>query len=253
MEQVKEMNIYEKLLKITSEMKNVNKNLEVGVGKNKYKAVGEADVLKAVKELEEKYRIYSYPMSRRIVDREILETKKIYNGQTTEGNQIFMRIETIYKFINIDKPEESIEIITYGDGVDTQDKAPGKAMTYGDKYALMKAYKIITGEDPDQNGSPDEVKIEKDKEKKLQEENIIDINAKVGFGKYKEKTWIEVYNENKSYFDWLIENAKSEEGKETYKQILREIESSFITMEELSEDEYSELAAEYMAEDYGDR
>ena len=76
MEQVKEMNIFEKLLKITSEMKNVNKNLEVGVGKNSYKAVGEADVLKAVKELEEKYRIYSYPKSRKIVDREILETKK---------------------------------------------------------------------------------------------------------------------------------------------------------------------------------
>ena len=26
-------------------------------------------------------------------------------------------------------------------------------MTYGDKYALMKAYKISTGEDPDQNPS----------------------------------------------------------------------------------------------------
>ncbi len=24
-------------------------------------------------------------------------------------------------------------------------------MTYSDKYALMKSYKIITGEDPDQN------------------------------------------------------------------------------------------------------
>lgn len=241
MEQIKEMNIFEKLLKITSEMKNVNKNLEVGVGKNSYKAVGEADVLKAVKELEEKYRIYSYPKSRKIVDREILETKKIYNGQTTEGNQIFMRIETIYKFINIDKPEESIEITTYGDGVDTQDKAPGKAMTYGDKYALMKAYKIITGEDPDQNKSPDEVKYSKEKNSKKEEVNIIDINAKVGFGKYKEKTWIEVYNENKNYFDWLIDNAKSEEGRETYKEILEKIESSFITMEEVISDDTKNL------------
>lgn len=241
MEQIKEMNIFEKLLKITSEMKNVNKNLEVGVGKNSYKAVGEADVLKAVKELEEKYRIYSYPKSRKIVDREILETKKIYNGQTTEGNQIFMRIETIYKFINIDKPEESIEITTYGDGVDTQDKAPGKAMTYGDKYALMKAYKIITGEDPDQNKSPDEVKYSKEKNDKKEEVNIIDINAKVGFGKYKNKTWIEVYNENKNYFDWLIDNAKSEEGRETYKEILEKIESSFITMEEVISDDTKNL------------
>lgn len=235
MEQVKEMNIFEKLLKITSEMKNVNKNLEVGVGKNSYKAVGEADVLKAVKELEEKYRIYSYPKSRKIVDREILETKKMYDGRTIEGNQIFMRIETIYKFINIDKPEESIEITTYGDGVDTQDKAPGKAMTYGDKYALMKAYKIITGEDPDQNKSPDEVKYSKEKNNKKEEINIIDINAKVGFGKYKEKTWIEIYNENPKYFDWLIDNAKTEEGKKTYRKILDEIEASFITMEQVEE------------------
>ena len=235
MEQVKEMNIFEKLLKITSEMKNVNKNLEVGVGKNSYKAVGEADVLKAVKELEEKYRIYSYPKSRKIVDREILETKKMYDGRTIEGNQIFMRIETIYKFVNINKTEESIEITTYGYGVDTQDKAPGKAMTYGDKYALMKAYKIITGEDPDQNKSPDEVKYSKEKNNKKEEINIIDINAKVGFGKYKEKTWIEVYNENPKYFDWLIDNAKTEEGKKTYRKILDEIEASFITMEQVEE------------------
>ena len=28
-------------------------------------------------------------------------------------------------------------------------------MTYADKYALLKAYKIITGDDPDQNASED--------------------------------------------------------------------------------------------------
>ena len=64
-----------------------------------------------------------------------------------------MRVETIYRFVNIEKPEEFIDITTYGDGVDSQDKAPGKAMTYADKYALLKAYKIITGDDPDQNYS----------------------------------------------------------------------------------------------------
>ena len=33
-------------------------------------------------------------------------------------------------------------------------------MTYADKYALMKAYKIMTGDDPDQNKSPDRVEYE---------------------------------------------------------------------------------------------
>ena len=234
MEDIKSMNIYEKMSRITSEIKNVNKNLEVGVGKNKYKATGEADVLKAVKELEEKYRIYSYPLSRKIVDREILENKKIYDdGTTIVNNQIFMRLEIMYRFVNIDNSQEYVDIPTYGDGVDTQDKAPGKAMTYGDKYALMKAYKIISGDDPDQNGSPETANIKKDENK--EEINIIDMNAKVTFGKYKGKTWIEIYNENPKYFDWLIDNAKTEEGKKTYRKILDEIEASFITMEQIEE------------------
>ena len=149
------MNIFEKLLAITSEIKTVNKNLEVGVGKSAYKAVGEADVLAAVKVLEEKYKVYSYPCKREVIDRALLETEKEYNGTVTRGNQIFLRIETIYRFVNIEKPDEFIEITTYGDGIDTQDKAVGKAMTYADKYALLKAYKIITGDDADQEHSPD--------------------------------------------------------------------------------------------------
>lgn len=154
------MNIFEKLLAITSEIGAVAKNLEVGVGKSQYKAVGEADVLKAVKAMEAKYKVYSYPSSRRVIDSSILQTRKEYNGQVTESNQLFMRIEVEYTFVNVEKPEEQIKIITYGDGIDTQDKAPGKAMTYADKYALLKAYKIVTGEDPDQQHSPDTMTIQ---------------------------------------------------------------------------------------------
>jgi hypothetical protein len=63
------------------------------------------------------------------------------------------RIETVYRFVNVDQPEEYIETTTFAEGIDTQDKGSGKAMTYADKYALMKAYKISTGDDPDQNAS----------------------------------------------------------------------------------------------------
>ena len=153
------MNIYEKMLAITNEIGTVAKNLEVGVGKSQYKAVGEADVLKAVKELEAKYKVYSYPSNRKVIDNSIMQTRKEYNGQVTESNQLFMRIEVEYTFVNVEKTDEQIKIISYGDGIDTQDKAPGKAMTYADKYALLKAYKIVTGEDPDQQHSPDTVKI----------------------------------------------------------------------------------------------
>ena len=67
-----------------------------------------------------------------------------------------LRLEITYRFINMDNPSEYVDIKTYGDGIDTGDKAPGKAMTYGDKYALMKAYKISTGDDPDKEASPEQ-------------------------------------------------------------------------------------------------
>ena len=147
------MNIYQKMSAITAELSAVAKNLKVGEGKSSYKAVGEADVLAAVKPLEAKHGVFSYPVERRIVDSDILTTKKSYNGNESESTKVFLRIETLYRFVNIDDPSDYIDIKTYGDGFDAQDKAPGKAMTYRDKYARLKAYKIITGEDPDQNAS----------------------------------------------------------------------------------------------------
>lgn len=146
------MNIYEKLSAISTELMTVAKNLEVGVGQNKYKAVGEADVLRAVKPLEAKYRVYSYPVSRNIIESGTVENIT-YKGEVKKA--LFERIEVVYRFVNIEKPDEFIEITSYGDGIDSQDKSVGKAMTYADKYALLKAYKIVTGDDPDQEASND--------------------------------------------------------------------------------------------------
>lgn len=172
------MNIYEKMSAITKEIATVGKNLEVEVGNGKgYKAVSEADVLRAVKPIEEKHGVYSYP-----IKREVIESGEIVN-QTKYGEKrsLFVRIETTYRFVNIDDPKEYIEITTYGDGVDSQDKAPGKAMTYADKYALLKAYKIQTGEDPDAEGSGDLVSRELNKPiTSAQRKTLLDLCDKYG-------------------------------------------------------------------------
>jgi len=157
-----EMNIFQRMSAITNEINKVAKNLSVGTGKSAYKAVGEADVLAAVKPAEEKYGVYSYPYDREIIETAILTTTSEWDGKVTEKKNQFLRVRTVYRFVNVDKQDEYIDITTFGDGVDSQDKAPGKAMTYADKYALLKAYKIITGDDPDQKYS-DEMK---DKEQK---------------------------------------------------------------------------------------
>ena len=153
---IKSLNIYEKMSLITTEMAVIEKNLKVSINaKNSYKAVSERDVLDNVKPLETKYRVYSYPFTREIIDKDTLVKESEYNGNITKTNTLFMRLKTIYRFVNMDNPSEYIDIDTYGDGLDTGDKAPGKAMTYADKYALMKGYKISTGDDPDKEASPE--------------------------------------------------------------------------------------------------
>ncbi len=148
------LNIFQRMLAATSEINRVAKNLKVDISKSQsYKAVAESDVLEAVKPIEEKYGIYSYPVSRTVIKDEAYTTTSEYDGRKSEKTTFFMRLATVYRFVNVDNPDEYIDITTYGDGVDTQDKAPGKAMTYADKYALLKAYKIQTGDDPDANAS----------------------------------------------------------------------------------------------------
>ena len=193
--EITSMNIFQKMSAITEEINRVAKNLNVGTGQATYKAVGEADVLSAVKPIEIKYGVYSYPVNRNVLETNVLTTTttKVFNGQetTTEKNQLFMRLETTYRFVNVDKPDEWIEVTTYGDGVDSQDKAPGKAMTYADKYALLKAYKIETGDDPDQNASETlkgvkssskRIPITEDQIKEIKELKVNEVNVLKKYG-----------------------------------------------------------------------
>lgn len=143
------LNIYQKMSIATTRIEKVIKGLTVGEGKNAYKAVSDKDVNNAVKPIENELGIYSYPFDRKITSEEREEFENRY-GTTVN---FVIKLETTYRFINTDKPEEFIDIKTYGYGIDSQDKAPGKAMTYADKYALLKAYKIETGDDPDKEKS----------------------------------------------------------------------------------------------------
>jgi hypothetical protein len=147
-------NIFQRMSAITAELRTVAKNLTVPTGgKNSYKAVSERDILDAVKPLEEKHGVYSYPVARTVLESNLLESENVYNGQTKKTTTFMTRIESVYRFVNVDNPTDYVETTTFAEGIDSQDKGSGKAMTYADKYALMKAYKISTGDDPDQTAS----------------------------------------------------------------------------------------------------
>lgn len=153
-------NLFQRLAAITAELQTVGKNLTVKTGKEGYKAVSERDIIDAVKPLEAKHGVYSYPMKRDTVAAEILETETQYGKKTS----FYSRIKTVYRFVNVDDPADFIDMEVFSVGIDPQDKGDGKAMTYGDKYALMKAYKISTGDDPDQTASEETSYKKKPKE-----------------------------------------------------------------------------------------
>ena len=185
-----ELNIYQRLAKITEELGIVAKGLTVGSGSYGYKAVGEVDVLNAVKPLESKYGVYSYPMNRKVVESQVLVDSK-------DKTKFFLRVETTYRFVNVDNPSEFVDQVSYGDGIDSLDKAPGKSMTYSDKYSLMKAYKMVTGDDPDRHHSNETEIVGKGKQDsgKLYEEVI-----KLNLSAEDTAKWVKYYKVN-SLFD----------------------------------------------------
>lgn len=142
----KELTILQRMSEIENELPVVGKNIHLKAGNINYKAVSEVDVKNALKPLEYKWGVKSTP-----INSEVVETRELLR-EGFQGKQridLFVRLKITTRFACVDRPEEFIDVITYGDGIDPQDKAVGKASTYGLKYGLMNAYKMETGDDPD--------------------------------------------------------------------------------------------------------
>ncbi len=68
-------------------------------------------------------------------------------GHQDNGNRV--EIDVRVDFINIDDPQDRIEVDTLGYGVDKYDKGPGKAMSYAVKLIILKAFQLIGGNEPE--------------------------------------------------------------------------------------------------------
>lgn len=158
----KAMNIYEKIQAVSNEVRNVEKNLVVGTGNSSYKAVGDLDVVMKVKEAETKFRIVTIPVRQELVKSEIV---RVVGNNGYEKLTYSDIVKMTVKIVNLDNTSETLEVESFGRGLDAGDKGFGKASTYARKYALLNAYKIATGEDPDANKSEQQVALTKDEVK----------------------------------------------------------------------------------------
>jgi len=145
MGEVANRQLVKKLSKVMQEVKYIQKK-----GHNKfhnYKYATEADVAEKVREILSQQNVVMIPN---------MTSHSIREHTTSKGNREYIATVTMeFKFIDGDTGEE-ITFTMVGEGQDPGDKASYKAITGAQKYALMKAFMIPTGDDPEQDEGVDE-------------------------------------------------------------------------------------------------
>lgn len=143
------MGLYEKMYLVMKDSEAIEKNMTVGSYGNTYKAVSEASVLNAVKPLLRKHGLILFPVKIESNDR-----VDVFNTSKGESIRLMTQIKATYKIVDPETGESEL-LETIGNGVDTQDKASGKAMTYAYKALLQKTFCLFSGEDTDNEHSDD--------------------------------------------------------------------------------------------------
>lgn len=149
-EEIKGMNLWEKVANISAEIGSLQKDDEVGTGKSGYKAISIEKVVKAVGEKMNKYGVVIYPVCQSYIrtDEKVVGIDFKTKEKIDKVNRI-SDVDVTYEVVNIHAPLEKITTVASGTGVDPQDKGVGKAQTYAYKNMLLKLFAIATGDDTD--------------------------------------------------------------------------------------------------------
>lgn len=147
--------IYEKIMNIMKKVEYLAKDDKVEFGNTKYKALSEEKVTCIMRKAMIEEGVVVFP-----IDME----------ESRDGNITHVHVK--YRMLDI-SDGSSIEVVSCGDGYDSQDKGSGKAMTYAFKYMWLRTFAIPTGEDPDKVSSDEiDAKEQKDKEEAIRNSKI---------------------------------------------------------------------------------
>lgn len=131
------MNLFQRINEVRKKIAYVQKDKSVSTGQGSYKAVTHDQVTAMVRDHMVSVGIICYP--------ELIASASM---PKEEGSKQF-RYEATYAFhfVNADEPSDRIKVTIQAHAMDNADKAPGKALSYAKKYAVLKLFEIETGED----------------------------------------------------------------------------------------------------------
>jgi hypothetical protein len=127
-----ELNIYQRINKVMQDVRYAQKDATV----QGYKAVTHDQVVSVARSSFVKHGIVITPS----------QTSGAFDD-AVEGSK--MRLYTgfyIISFVNMDKPDDKIEVNIEAQALDNGDKGPGKCLTYATKSAVIKVLWLETGE-----------------------------------------------------------------------------------------------------------
>lgn len=158
------MDICEIINNISKEAKGILKPDLIKYGKN-YRAISESSILETLNPLFEKYKLF-YEVH--IIKQEV-KIEKVNTGADALGNivsqLVFVASVEVQLVFHTQCYEFSTDSYMFsfdgaGMGVDSGDKAMGKAITGAVKYALLKGFRLQYSDDPDAEASKEITSIE---------------------------------------------------------------------------------------------
>jgi len=151
------LNIYERINAVRKAIKYVQKDKDVSTGKGSYKAVTHDMVTAMVRPHMVEHGIVCFP---------VLVASSVQIPPARDPNEPAkqIRYEATYDFhfVNEKDPQDKITLRIEAHAMDNADKAPGKAISYAKKYAVLKLFEIETGEDEEsraEQGGMDEGQV----------------------------------------------------------------------------------------------
>lgn len=161
------LNIHQRINAVMGEVDYIKKGKLIKVGGGSYSVTGHDAVTALVHPLLVKHGINILPTFNKM-EAEMILVKKY--DKVSEMHRV--RVDASFKWVNIDKPEDFIEQSWSGYGCDSSDKGPGMAISYIQRYIVLKTLHIETGEKDIEENEPTLIPHSASVKKQLEQQDI---------------------------------------------------------------------------------
>lgn len=136
------LNLYQRINAVRKKIDYIKKDKSVSTGGDKsYKAVTHDQVCALTRDHMVEHGIVVFPT---ITASKMNEPKLDKEGVPAKQQRYDATYE--FKFVNVDDSKDFEIVKIEAHAMDNADKAPGKALSYAKKYAILKVFEIETGE-----------------------------------------------------------------------------------------------------------